>query len=200
LKLFSGRLNIFSAMYIWTMKAARNKYASYYLSFMSFAESVFFPIPVDVMLAPMSLARPDRAWYYAMLATIFSVLGGIVGYYLGYALYDSVVQPMIELVGYQHKLSTAKIWFEEYGILVIFVASFTPIPYKVFTITAGVMGMFFLPFVIVSIIGRGLRFFLVAGLMRWGGEKMEDKLKTYIDRIGWSVVILIVIAVIALKV
>ena len=167
---------------------------------MSFAESVFFPIPVDVMLAPMSLARPDRAWYYAMLATIFSVLGGIVGYYLGYALYDSVVQPMIELVGYQHKLSTAKIWFEEYGILVIFVASFTPIPYKVFTITAGVMGMFFLPFVIVSIIGRGLRFFLVAGLMRWGGEKMEDKLKTYIDRIGWSVVILIVIAVIALKV
>lgn len=200
MKIFSGRLNIFSAMYAWTMKAARHKYASYYLSFMSFAESVFFPIPVDVMLAPMSLAKPERAWYYAMLATIFSVLGGIVGYYLGFALYDSFVKPMIELVGYQNKLLTAEVWFEKHGLLVIFVASFTPIPYKVFTIAAGVMNMFFIPFVIVSIIGRGLRFFLVAGLMRWGGEQMENKLKTYIDRIGWAVVFLIVLVIIVLKV
>jgi membrane protein YqaA with SNARE-associated domain len=92
------------------------------------------------------------------------------------------------------------VWFEKYGLLVIFVASFTPIPYKVFTIAAGVMSMFFIPFVIVSIIGRGLRFFLVAGLMRWGGEKMENKLKTYIDRIGWAVVFLIVLVIIVLKV
>lgn len=193
-------MKIFSAMYEWTMKAARHKYASYYLSFMSFAESVFFPIPVDIMLAPMSLAKPQRAWYYAMLATVFSVIGGIVGYYLGYALYDSFVQPIIESVGYQDKLLTAESWFKDYGIWVVFIASFTPIPYKVFTITAGIMHMAFLPFVIVSIIGRGLRFFLVAGLMRWGGEAMEDKLKIYIDRIGWAVVGLIIALFIIVKI
>ena len=193
-------MKIFSAMYEWTMKAARHKYASYYLSFMSFAESVFFPIPVDIMLAPMSLAKPQRAWYYAMLATVFSVIGGIVGYYLGYALYDSFVQPIIESVGYQDKLLTAESWFKDYGIWVVFIASFTPIPYKVFTITAGIMHMAFLPFVIVSIIGRGLRIFLVAGLMRWGGEAMEDKLKIYIDRIGWAVVGLIIALFIIVKI
>ena len=187
-------------MYEWTMKAARHKYASYYLSFMSFAESVFFPIPVDIMLAPMSLAKPKKAWYYAMLATVFSVIGGIVGYYLGYALYDSFVQPIIESVGYQDKLLTAESWFKNYGIWVVFIASFTPIPYKVFTITAGIMHMAFLAFVIVSIIGRGLRFFLVAGLMRWGGAAMEDKLKIYIDRIGWAVVGLIIAIFMIIKI
>lgn len=192
-------MKIFSVMYEWSMKAARHKHSSYYLSFMSFAESVFFPIPVDVMLAPMSLAKPQSAWHYAMLATVFSVIGGAVGYYLGYALYDSFVQPIIEWFGYQDKLATAESWFSEYGIWVIFVASFTPIPYKVFTITAGIMSMAFWPFVIVSLIGRGMRFFLVAGLMRWGGEAMEAKLKIYIDRIGWTVVILIFIALIAIK-
>ncbi len=193
-------MKIFSAMYEWTMKAARHKYASYYLSFMSFAESVFFPIPVDIMLAPMSLAKPKKAWYYAMLATVFSVIGGIVGYYLGYALYDSFVQPIIESVGYQDKLLTAESWFKNYGIWVVFIASFTPIPYKVFTITAGIMHMAFLPFVIVSIIGRGLRFFLVAGLMRWGGAAMEDKLKIYIDRIGWVIVGLIIAIFMIIKI
>ena len=181
------------------MKAARHKHSSYYLSFMSFAESVFFPIPVDVMLAPMALAKPKSAWYYAFLATAFSVIGGVVGYYLGYALYDSVVQPIIESVGYQDKLTTAEAWFTEYGIWVIFIASFTPVPYKVFTVTAGIMSMAFLPFVLVSFIGRGLRFFMVAGLMRWGGEAMEEKLKLYVDRIGWTVVALIVIALIVIK-
>lgn len=186
-------------MYEWTMKAARHRHSSYYLSSMSFAESVFFPIPVDVMLAPMSLAKPSSAWYYAFLATLFSVIGGVVGYYLGYALYDSVVLPIIESIGYQTKLATAESWFSEYGIWVIFIASFTPVPYKVFTITAGAMSMAFLPFVIVSFVGRGLRFFLVAGLMRWGGEAMEEKLKIYVDRIGWSVVALIVIALVIVK-
>lgn len=192
-------MKIFSAMYEWAMKAARHKHSSYYLSFMSFAESVFFPIPVDVMLAPMSLAKPSSAWRYAMLATVFSVIGGAVGYYLGYALYDSFVHPIIESVGYQEKLATAESWFNEYGILVIFVASFTPIPYKVFTITAGIMSMAFWPFLIVSLVGRGMRFFLVAGLMRWGGAAMEDKLKIYIDRIGWAVIVLIAVALIAIK-
>ena len=163
---------------------------------MSFAESVFFPIPVDVMLAPMSLAKPHRAMYYALLATIFSVAGGVIGYLLGYLAYDSLVMPMIEAVGYQDKLATAERWFDERGIWVIFIASFTPIPYKVFTITAGVMQMVFLPFMLVSLVGRGLRFFLVASLMKWGGPRMEQQLKKWIDAIGWTVMAIIVAALI----
>jgi len=192
-------LKIFTPLYDWAMRVARHKFAAYYLGMMSFAESVFFPVPVDVMLAPMSLAKPDRAWYYALNATIFSVLGGAVGYYLGYAMYDSVVVPLIESVGYQNKLDTAHTWFDDYGIWVIFVASFTPIPYKVFTITAGTMGMLFLPFMIVSLIGRGLRFFLVAGLMKWGGSAMESKLRQWVDALGWAVVVIIIALIVMFK-
>ncbi len=184
-------MKIFTPLYDWAMRVARHKFAAYYLGLMSFAESVFFPVPVDVMLAPMSLAKPHRAWYYAFNATAFSVIGGAVGYYLGYAMYDSVVIPLVESVGYQSKLDTAQSWFTEYGIWVIFIASFTPVPYKVFTITAGMMGMLFLPFMIVSFIGRGMRFFLVAGLMKWGGSEMEAKLRNWVDGLGWAVVAII---------
>ena len=189
-------MKIFTRVYEWTMKAARHEKSPYYLSAMRFAESVFFPIPVDVMLAPMSLAKPHRAMYYALLATIFSVAGGVIGYLLGYLAYDSLVMPMIEAVGYQDKLATAERWFDERGIWVIFIASFTPIPYKVFTITAGVMQMVFLPFMLVSLVGRGLRFFLVASLMKWGGPRMEQQLKKWIDAIGWTVMAIIVAALI----
>ena len=89
-------MKIFTSLYDWTMKVSRHKYSAYYLSFMSFAESVFFPVPVDVMLAPMALAKPKSAWNYAFLATVFSVLGGMIGYYLGYAMYDSFVVGIIE--------------------------------------------------------------------------------------------------------
>ena len=192
-------MKIFTPLYDWAMRVARHKYSAYYLSFMSFSESVFFPVPVDVMLAPMALAKPKSAWFYAFLATIFSVIGGVVGYYLGYAMYDTFVVGIVESIGYQHKLDIARSWFTDYGIWVIFVASFTPIPYKVFTIMAGVMAMAFWPFILVSIIGRGLRFFLVAGLMRWGGAPMEAKLRKYIDILGWVVIALIIIVLIIIR-
>ena len=191
-------MKIFTPLYDWTMKAARHQHSSYYLSLMSFAESVFFPIPVDVMLAPMSLAKPHKAWHYAFLATLFSVAGGALGYLLGLFAYDSLVLPAIEAAGYQDKLITIERWFSEYGVWVIFVASFTPLPYKLFTVTAGVMNMVFLPFMLVSLVGRGLRFFLVAAIMKWGGQKMEEKLRKWIDTIGWVVLILIAIIVIYL--
>lgn len=192
-------MKIFTPLYDWTMKAARHQRSPYYLSAMSFAESIFFPVPVDVMLAPMSLAKPSKAWFYALLATLFSVGGGAIGYVLGYLAYDSVVMPVIEAVGYQDKLATAERWFEDKGVWVIFIASFTPIPYKVFTITAGVMQMAFLPFMLVSFIGRGMRFVLVAALMKWGGEKMEHKLRAWVDAIGWSAVAIVVVALIYVK-
>lgn len=161
---------------------------------MGFSESVFFPIPPDVMLAPMSLAKPHKAWFYAMLTTLSSVLGGICGYMLGAYAFESYIQPLIVEWGYQGKLDLAISWFKEYGIGIVFLAGFSPIPYKIFTLSAGFLNMAFLPFIIVSTISRGMRFYLVAGLMYWGGEKMEEKLRQYIDWIGWITIVLAIIA------
>lgn len=192
-------MKLFSALYDWTLKWAEHKLAPRVLAVITFAESVFFPIPPDVLLAPMVLAKPHKAWHYALITTIASVIGGVVGYLLGYFMFDAWIQPIIEQVGYQAKLDRAISWFEEWGVWVVFLAGFTPIPYKVFTISAGFLQMMFLPFLIASFIGRGMRFFLVAGLMHWGGEKMEKKLRQWVDVIGWAVVAIIVIAYVIYK-
>lgn len=192
-------MKIFSPLYEKVMVWSKHKYAPYYLYFTAFIESIFWPIPVDIMLAPMALAKRHLAWKFALGATIFSVLGGACGYYLGHVLYEPVVLPFIEMMGYQDKIATAQSWFSEWGVMVIFIASFTPIPFKVFTITAGVMSMVFWPFLLTALIGRGLRFFMVAGLMVLGGEKMESKLSKYIDALGWITIIAAVILYLILK-
>lgn len=192
-------MKIFSRLYKQVMIWSLHRHAPVYLSINSFIESIFWPVPVDIMLAPMTLAKPQRAWFYAGLATFFSVLGAAFGYLLGYALWDPVVAPFITSMGYEGKIELAKAWFSEWGIWVIFIASFTPIPYKVFTVTAGMLSMAFLPFVLVSIVGRGLRFFMVAGLMKWGGPPMEAKLIRYIDILGWVCVAAAVIAYLLLR-
>ncbi|GGA99433.1 YqaA family protein [Agarivorans gilvus] len=192
-------MKIFSTLYDKVMTWSEHRHAERYLSGMSFIESIFWPIPVDVMLAPMALSRPNKALHFAMLATVFSVLGAALGYGLGQFFYDPLVVPLVESVGYQHKMEVAFDWFERWGVLVIFVASFTPIPYKVFTITAGVLNMAFLPFLLVSLVGRGLRFYLVAGLMMWGGPRMEAQLRKYVEVLGWLVVVLAVVAYLLLR-
>ncbi|GDY24415.1 hypothetical protein AHAT_03050 [Agarivorans sp. Toyoura001] len=192
-------MKIFSALYDKVMTWSEHRHAVRYLSGMSFIESIFWPIPVDVMLAPMALSRPNRAWRFAMLATIFSVLGAALGYALGQFFYEPVVEPLIRSVGYQHKMDVAFEWFEQWGVLVIFVASFTPVPYKVFTLTAGILNMAFIPFILISLVGRGLRFYLVAGLMKWGGAKMEAQLRKYVEILGWAVVVLAVVAYLLLR-
>ena len=190
---------IFSRLYDITMKWAKHKNAEGFLGVMSFSESVIFPIPVDVMLAPMSLAKPENAWRYALIASITSVLGGILGYFLGLFFFESSIQPYIASIGYQHKLDNAIRWFSDYGVWVVFISGFSPIPYKVFTITAGFMQMALIPFVIASAIGRSMRFYMVCGLMRWGGGKMEQKIRKYVDVLGWAVVILGVLLYLALR-
>lgn len=192
-------MKIFTPLYKKAMLWSKHKYAPFYLYLMAFAESIFWPIPVDVMLAPMALSKPNLAWRFAFGATLFSVLGGLVGYFLGHFLYDPVVLPFIEMMGYQGKMLTAQSWFVEWGVLVIFIVSFTPIPFKVFTITAGVMSMAFIPFLLTAFVGRGLRFFLVSGLMVLGGKKMEEKLSRYIDVLGWAVIVAAVILYLILK-
>jgi len=183
-------LKIFQIMYDKALQWAKHRHAPRYLAILSFTESVIFPIPPDVMLAPMALAERSKAWQYAWLTTIASVLGGIAGYWLGYWLFDPVVQPMIEKMGYQDVLVNVEQWFHQYGVWVVFIAGFSPIPYKLFTVSAGLLHMAFLPFVLASFIGRASRFFLVAGLMYWGGERMQQKLRDIVDWLGWGTVLL----------
>ncbi|MDP2229604.1 YqaA family protein [Methylotenera sp.] len=191
-------MKIFSLMYQRAMVWARLPNAPWYLSALSFAESSFFPIPPDVMLAPMSLAKPERAWRFALITTVASVLGGLLGYFIGATLFD-IIQPHLKASHYWDAYQTAVVWFEKWGFWAIFVAGFSPIPYKVFTIAAGSLSMALLPFTIASVIGRGLRFYMVAGLMKWGGAKMEQSLHQYVDRIGWITVVLVAIAVLAFR-
>lgn len=192
-------MKIFQPCYDMAIRWSRHRHASRYLGGLSFAESMFFPIPPDVMLAPMALSQPGRAWYFALLTTLTSVLGGIAGYVLGYFAFEAWLQPLIISAGYQPKLDQAMHWFTEYGVWVIFLAGFSPIPYKVFTISAGFLQMAFLPFVLASAVGRGARFFLVAGLMRWGGSAMEARLRQYVEVLGWLVVALAVLAYLLLR-
>lgn len=179
-------------MYDKTMAWSKHRYASFWLSFVSFIEAIFFPIPPDVMLIPMSMSKPQSAMKFAFYTTIASGLGGIIGYGLGYYAFD-FVQSYITQWGYQAHWDTAVSWFKTWGVLVVFVAGFSPIPFKVFTVCAGVMQMAFLPFAITAFISRAARFFLVAKLAAWGGEKFAAKLRRSIEVIGWSVVVLAVV-------
>ncbi len=192
-------MKIFQKFYDKALGWAAHRHAARFLALISFTESVFFPIPPDVMLAPMALAQPEKAWRYAWITTIASVLGGVFGYALGYLLYEPLVQPLVEYLNYQSKFDMVKELFKEHGVWIVFIAGFSPIPYKLFTVTAGLMNMALLPFILASFIGRGSRFFIVAGLMYWGGEKMRDKLRVIIDLLGWATVLLLVIAYLVYK-
>lgn len=192
-------MKFFSLMYDRALVYSKHPKAPLYLSTLSFIESSFFPFPPpDVMLAPMVLAQREKAWRYAFLTTFWSVLGGMFGYLLGVFAFE-LIEPVIKSVGYWDKFVTIKSWFIEWGIGVIFIAGFSPIPYKLITITSGVVGMALIPFIIASIIGRASRFYLVAGLIYLGGEKMEKNLRKHIDTIGWVMVVLIIIAYFILR-
>jgi membrane protein YqaA with SNARE-associated domain len=183
-------MQLFSKLYGRVLQWSRHKYAAYWLVLVSFTESSCFLIPPDVMLAPMSLANPNKAWFYAGLTTVASVLGGLLGYLIGAYAFD-LIMPWLTSLGYMDAYKTAQIWFEQWGFWAILLAGFTPIPYKVFTIASGVAGMALIPFIIGSAIGRGARFFLVASLMYWGGERLEKQLFNWIDRIGWATIVLV---------
>ena len=186
-------MKLFSPLYRRAMIWSRHPRAPWYLGIMSFAESSFFPVPPDVMLAPMSLANPRRAWFFALLTTLTSVAGGLFGYTIGYFAIDAIL-PWLQDSRYWPAYQTAVNWFDEWGVWAVFIAGFSPIPYKVFTIAAGGLSMALLPFTLASLIGRGLRFFLVAGLMAWGGAKMESTLHRYVDRLGWATVAVVAVA------
>ena len=184
-------MKLFGPLYDRVLDWSRHQYAERYLGALSFAESSFFPIPVDVMLAPMCIAKRDKAWRYAIIATVFSVLGGLAGYAIGVGIFD-VIEPWLADSHYWGAYQTSREWFDTYGVWAIFVAGFSPIPYKVFTIAAGVAALNLPGFFLASVVGRGARFFLVCGLVVLGGDKLDTTLKKYVEGLGWAVVVLAV--------
>lgn len=189
---------MFQYLYDKALLWSKHRHALKYLCALSFAESSFFPVPPDVMLAPMSLAQPTKALNFAVWTTLASVLGGILGYGIGFFLFDTI-EPWLQTTHYWPSYLLARQWFADWGFWAVFVAGFSPIPYKVFTIAAGALGMVFLPFVLASAVGRGARFFLLALLVATGGERLESKLREYMDRLGWTVVALIILGGAAYK-
>jgi membrane protein YqaA with SNARE-associated domain len=157
-------------IYDWCIAAADKPYALWLMGAVSFAESSFFPVPPDVMLIPMSLARPQRAWLYALVCTITSVAGGVVGYGIGSLLYESIGQWLIQLYGYGDKVEAFRASYAQYGAWIILLKGLTPIPYKIVTITSGFAEYNLWLFIVFSVIARGGRFFLVAILLNRYGE------------------------------
>ncbi len=192
-------MGLFTRLYDITLRWSRHPDAARYLGALSFAESSFFPVPPDVMLMPMSLAKPERAMRFATITTLASVAGGMAGYAIGYFGLD-LIAPLIQEGGrWASAYSKASHWFQAWGFWAILIAGFSPIPYKVFTIAAGALSMAFVPFVLASAVGRGARFFLVARLLAWGGASMEQRIRQYIERIGWALVGLGVVAYLLIR-
>jgi membrane protein YqaA with SNARE-associated domain len=191
-------MRLFSKIFDRVMVWSRHPKAPWYLAALSFSESSFFPVPPDVMLAPMVLARPRSAWRFAGLTTVASVVGGAAGYLIG-ALAIEAIEPLLHRLDYWDVYLKAVLWFQTWGFWAVLAAGFSPIPYKIFTIAAGAMSMLLVPFLLASLVGRGARFFLVAGLIVWGGSRFESNLKRYIDAIGWSLVAMGLLAYIALR-
>jgi membrane protein YqaA with SNARE-associated domain len=186
-------MTFFRKLYLKVVNLSKHQHAPYYLAGVSFVESSFFPIPPDVMLIPMIIAKPLKAWQYAVITTIGSIVGGLLGYVIGYYFFELLGEPFIALLGYQSAYLKVIAWFNNYGFYALLIAGFTPIPYKLFTIAGGAAQMLLFPFIVASIIGRGLRFFLVAGLLRYFGVKFERVVLKYIDIIAWSALLLIAV-------
>jgi membrane protein YqaA with SNARE-associated domain len=186
-------------IYDWCIDAAHKPYALWIMGAVSFAESSFFPVPPDVMLIPMSLARPERAWLYAALCTVTSVLGGIVGYAIGALLYDSVGHWLIQFYGYGDKVDAFRAGYAQYGAWIILLKGLTPIPFKLVTITSGFANYNIWMFIGLSLIARGGRFFLVAILLNrygvWIRETIEKRLGLWVGLAVGLVVLGFIIAV-----
>jgi len=170
-------------LYDWTMDLAARPYALWALAVISFVESSIFPIPPDVLLIPMILAARQRAWLIAGVCTLASVAGGIAGYAIGALLFDSVGQPIVEFYGYMDRYHEFQAGYEEWGAWIVAGAGFTPFPYKVITITSGVMDLNFAVFMVASIASRGARFFLLAALLWYFGPPIRSFIERYLPQL-----------------
>ncbi|WP_423415762.1 YqaA family protein [Hyphomicrobium sp. B1] len=186
-------------LYDWTMRMAASKRAPWALAAVSFAESSFFPIPPDIMLIPMVLSDRRKAWWYATVATVASVIGGILGYAIGYYFFEAVGLPILKFYGREHALDSFMTFVQEYGVEAVIIKGATPIPYKVVTIAAGVGQMNIWAFLGASIIARAMRFYLVAGLLYFFGEPIRAFIEKRLGLVMTTFVVLLVGGFVAVK-
>lgn len=181
------------------LRAARHRHSKGYLAAVAFTESSFFPIPPDVMLIPMVLAKPADWWRIALICTTFSVLGGVVAYFIGAYLFDTIGKPLIEFYAYQDKLPDFVNMYNTWGGWVVFTAGLTPFPYKVITLASGMTKLNLSIFLVLSILSRGLRFFLVAGLLYYFGDKIRGLLEKYFGLISILIVGILLLGFLAIN-
>lgn len=192
-------MNLLRKLYDWVFSLARSRHATPALAVVSFAESSVFPIPPDVMLAPMILARPEKAYFYAFVCTAASVLGGILGYAIGFYLTDLGLW-LMSLLGHSDGLEEFQHWFDRWGLAVILIKGLTPVPYKLVTIASGLAAFSFPVFVAASVVTRGGRFFLEAWILKRWGPAMLAQVEKRLAM--WSIIGIVVLvgAVVAVKV
>lgn len=183
---------MFRSMYDWVLRMAHHRHALRSLAVVSFAESSFFPIPPDVMVVPMVLARRDEAYKIAAVCTISSVLGGMLGYAIGYYLFESVGQWLVNLYHMQARMEDLRLLYDQWGAWVILIKGFTPIPFKLVTIASGFFQYNFPIFVALATITRGARFFLIAWLLKRYGAPMQEFIERRLTLIGWLFLIALV--------
>ncbi len=179
------------------LAASRN--APWWLALIAFAEASFFPIPPDVMLIPMALARPRSAWRFAAICTLASVAGGAFGYLIGVAVFDQVARPILSIYGYGPAFAAFQEKFQEYGVWIVLIRGLTPIPYKIVTIAAGAARMNFGAFMLASLATRGARFFLVATLLHYFGDSVRDFIERRLTLVTSAVAVGVVGGFLALR-
>lgn len=182
---------MFRALYDWTLRLAGHRHAIRSMAFISFCESSFFPIPPDVMVVPMVLARREQAYLIATVCTVASVLGGMFGYAIGMFLYDSVGQWLIRVYGMAEGIEGFRETYREWGAWIIIIKGFTPIPFKLVTIASGIAAFSFPLFVAASVVTRGARFFLIAWLLKRYGAPMQAFIERRLTIVGWTFLILL---------
>ena len=179
-------MKLFRNLYNWTLDQSSKKQATWFLSIISFAESSFFPIPPDIILIPMVLVKRTKAFFYALICTLSSVIGGIAGYVIGYILFNSIGILLVNFYHLSDEVSDFKNYYNIYGAWIVIIAGFTPFPFKVITIASGLFQLNIIIFIVCSILSRGARFYIVAGLLYLYG----DKIKKFIDKYFNSLTIL----------
>tara|TARA_A100001011_G_scaffold378719_1_gene443806 strand:+ start:502 stop:1086 length:585 start_codon:yes stop_codon:yes gene_type:complete len=191
---------IFRKLYNWTLDKSSKKEAPWFLSIVSFAESSFFPIPPDIILIPMILAKRTKAFIYASLCTLSSVAGGILGYIIGFLLFNSIGIFLINFYHLGDSVNEFKNYYNAYGAWIVIIAGFTPFPFKVITIASGLFQLNFIIFILCSIISRGARFYLVAGLLYLFGEKIKIIIDKYFNFITILFFILLIGSILMIKI
>jgi membrane protein YqaA with SNARE-associated domain len=186
-------------LYDWTLDQSTKKYAVWFLGFISFIESSFFPIPPDIILIPMVIARKAKAWIYAFICTFSSVIGGVVGYAIGYFFYNSIGVLIIEAYHLTSSFKAFENYYNEYGILIVLGAGFTPFPFKFITIASGVFNLNIILFILTAIVARGMRFYLLAVLLFIFGEKIKMLIDKYFNLLAILFFILLLGSVLLIK-